>query len=82
MGSLISPFDKKKGLTNENQTLMIITLGCSREERVLGKCRHILPELSQDCWTGGDIELGGTVPGGGGGQKGDVGGADMVLIFV
>ena len=49
---------------------------------MLGKCRHILPELSQDCWTGGDIELGGTVPGGGGGQKGDVGGADMVLIFV
>ena len=43
---------------------------------MLGKCRHILPELPQDCWTGGDIELGGTVPGGGGGQKGDVGGAD------
>ena len=47
---------------------------------MLGKCRHILPELPQDCWTGGDIELGGTVPGGGGGQKGNVGGADYKQI--
>ena len=29
---------------------------------MLGKCRHILPELSQDCWTGGDIELGDREP--------------------
>ena len=43
---------------------------------MLGKCRHILPELSQDCWTGGDIELGGKVPGGGGVQKRNVGGGD------
>ena len=43
---------------------------------MLGKCQHILPELSQDCWTGGDIELGGTMPGGGGvggGGGGDYG---------
>ena len=43
---------------------------------MLEKCRHILQELSQDCWTGGDIELGGKVPGGGGGHKGNVGGGD------
>ena len=77
MGSLISPFDKKSvDKRKSNFDDHIDTLGCSREERVLGKCQHILPELSRDCWTGGDIELGGKVPGGGGVQKGNVGGGD------
>ena len=48
---------------------------------MLGKCRHILPELPQDCWTGGDIELGGTVPGGVGDQKGMLVVVIMVLIL-
>ena len=45
---------------------------------MLGQCRHILPELSQDCLTEGDIELGGTAPGGEGDQKGNVG----IMIYI